>query len=192
MAEITTGEIRLFPYGTVIPAGWLACEGQILQIQTNAALYALLGTKFGGNGTTTFGLPDLRGRTPVALWMYTPPDPNRIGAPTPLQMGNAGGTETVTLTLAQIPAHTHEFMVQPSNIPPAAITNSVPSSCIKQSSASAAAPQPPNIYAQPGTLVPVNPGFIGSTGGSGAHENRQPFLALRFCICTQGYFPARN
>jgi microcystin-dependent protein len=198
MSDITFGEIRLFPYATVIPAGWLPCEGQILTISSNQALFALLGTNYGGDGKTTFALPDLRGRTPVAQWVRTPPDNNRISTDggAPLQVGNKGGSETVALNITQIPAHNHLFNARFENVPPAAILNSIPSSCVPLPPVSASAPPAPATYATPGTLVPVNPAFIGSTGGASGtnigHENRQPYIALRFCICAKGYFPSRN
>lgn len=192
MSECTIGEIRLFPYATVVPSGWMPCEGQILTIQGNQALYALLGIQYGGDGKINFALPDLRGRTPTSFWPGSIPDTNRIGVPTGLQMGNKGGAETITLTVGQIPAHTHSFAAEPSNASGPAITASVPSTSSKQTNAPASAPAAPAIYAPPGTLVPVNPGFIGGAGGNGAHENRQPYLALRYCICTVGYFPQRN
>lgn len=193
MSEITLGEIRLFPYPTQVPTGWLPCEGQILQIQQYQALYALLYTRFGGNGTTTFALPDLRGRTPIHFG-HSNTDINRIGAPNGINIGTAIGSETVTLGLSQIQSHNHTFMVEPTNATSPAVNNSLPSTSIKPSNAPATSPAAPNLYAAPaGTLVPLNPAFITPSGSSQGHENRQPYLPLRFCICvTNGYFPQRN
>lgn len=193
MSEITLGEIRLFPYPNQLPVGWLACEGQILQIQQYVALYALLYTRFGGNGTTTFALPDLRGRTPVH-YGYSNTDPNRIGAPSGINIGTATGSETVTLGLSQIMGHNHTFHVEPTNATLQAVANSLASTSIKPPAAAATAPAAPNLYAAPGTTtVALNPSFITPSGSSQGHENRQPYLPLRFAICaTNGYFPQRN
>jgi microcystin-dependent protein len=191
MSEITLGEIRLFPYPSKVPTGWMPCEGQILQIQQYQALYALLYTRFGGNGTTTFALPDLRGRTPIHYGHSA--DPNRIGSPGGINIGTATGSETVTLGLSQIMAHNHTFVVEPTNATGATVANSLPSTSTKTSTA-ATAPAAPNLYAAPGTTtVPLNPAFITPSGSSQGHENRQPYLPLRFCICvSNGYFPQRN
>lgn len=192
MSEITLGEIRLFPYPNKVPTGWLPCEGQILQIQQYQALYALLYTRFGGNGTTTFALPDLRGRTPIHYGHSA--DPNRIGAPSGINIGTATGAETVTLGLSQIQAHNHQFQVEPTNAAGATVANSLPSTSTKSSAAAATAPAAPNLYAALGTTtVALNPAFITASGSSQGHENRQPYLPLRFCICvSNGYFPQRN
>lgn len=192
MGEITLGEIRLFPYPNQVPTGWMACEGQILQVQQYQALFALLYNRFGGNGTTTFALPDLRGRTPIHYGHSA--DPNRIGSPSGINIGTATGSETVTLGLSQIMAHNHTFLVEPTNATLPAVTNALPSTSIKPSNAPATSPAAPNLYAAPGTTtVPLNPAFITPSGSSQGHENRQPYLPLRFCICvTNGYFPQRN
>lgn len=192
MGDITLGEIRLFPYATVVPDGWLPCEGQLLNIKQYAALNALLGAYYGGDGKTTFALPDLRGRTPVGLTNTGQAMPGRIPviANPP---GQKGGSEAVTLTVAQIPAHTHTFSVEPSNASGNSVIGALPSTSAKPSVAPATAPAAPNLYAAAGTApATLAPGFIGAAGGGQGHENRQPYLALRYCICVQGLFPQRN
>lgn len=188
MGDITLGEIRLFPYGKIIPAGWLPCEGQVLNIKEYAALNALLGTYYGGDGRTTFALPDLRGRTPVAQSNVT------ISGRIPnASIGQAGGSETVTLAASQIPAHTHAFYVEPSNTSGNSVVGAAPSTSIKPSTAPATSPAAPNLYAAAGSVtVSLNPAFIGVAGAGQGHENRQPYLPLRYCICVQGLFPQRN
>lgn len=191
MGDITLGEIRLFPYATVVPAGWLPCEGQILNIRQYAALNALLGAYYGGDGSTTFALPDLRGRTPVGLTNVGQPIPGRIpviGYPP----GQKGGSEAVTLTTTQIPAHTHTFFVDPSNASGLPVVNALPSTSQKPTSSAATLPAP-NLYAAAGSApVTLSPAFIGAAGAGQGHENRQPYLPLRYCICVQGLFPQRN
>jgi microcystin-dependent protein len=188
MSDATIGEIRLFTYPTLIPNGWLPCEGQILEITKYTALYSLLSIRFGGDAKTTFALPDLRGRTPVH-WGNAPS--GRIGSS--LNIGDKGGSETATLSQAQIPAHNHTFMVEPTNAAGATVANSLPSTSTKPSAAAPTAPAAPNLYAAPGTTtVPLNPAFIGVAGAGAGHENRQPFLAMRFCICVEGLYPQRN
>jgi microcystin-dependent protein len=172
------GEVRCFSFGK-IPQGWLACNGQILQIQQYSALYSLLGTHYGGDGAKTFGLPDLRGRVPVHI--------NLSGKP-PLDIGGNGGVETVTLTAAlnQLPQHTH--MVAVSDSP---ATQIVPTA--RYLSNLSAPPHQP--YAPPpgGSFTPVAmaPDVIGAAGMDHAHANMQPYSVLNFCIATVGIYPMR-
>jgi len=184
MADNFLSEIRIFPYGTV-PAGWHLCDGTIMQITTNQALYTLLGTRFGGDGRTTFALPDMRGRVPLHL---NPADPlcNVIG--------KAGGTEGVTLTVDQIPPHNHQIMAFTANGTGPLPLNGFPSSVAPN--ATAGTPPPPAIYGTfptgTGTTTPLNPAMIQAEGGGQAHENRQPTMAMNWCICVLGVYPARN
>lgn len=164
------GEIRCFAFGN-IPTGWLACNGQTLQISTNQALYALLGTVYGGDGKTTFGLPDLRGR---AMMHYTVTVP----------VGTAAGAEGVTLTAGTIPAHTHQFQVS-TTVPPAVASpaGTYPSAV--------ASPHLPYGSVPPSTdqMAALAPDMLEATGGSSPHNNMQPFLVLNYCIATQGNWP---
>lgn len=169
------GEIRCFSFGR-IPVGWLACQGQILPLQQYAALYSLLGTAYGGNGQTNFGLPDLRGVVPIH---YNPTG----NAPNPqTNVGATGGVETVTLSLAQMPSHTHQVNV---NKDPATVenpTNNYSAALVSPHLAYAAATSP---------TVAMAPDFIGAAGGGGSHANMQPYLVVNYCIATTGYYPQR-
>jgi microcystin-dependent protein len=163
MADPFLGEIRPFAFG-VIPRGWLPCEGQVLPINQNQALFSLLGTTYGGNGVNTFQLPDLRGRLPLGSSQNYPP-------------GTVGGEATHTLTVNETPAHTH--MVQASSATGTLST--------LQGNYWAGAM---NYAAAPDTAMA--PDAIGAAGQSQPHENMQPYMAVSFCIATNGIFPSRN
>lgn len=168
------GEIRLYPYGWP-PKGWATCAGQILAINQNQALFSLLGTQFGGNGSTTFALPDLRGR--VA---------RHTGGG--LQQGLPGGVESVTLVANNLPQHTHFVMASTdSGDAPAFSNNSMATATLVATSA------PTNFYA-PGTAgqQPIAPASVSNTGGNQPHENCQPSLVLTPCIALTGIYPSRN
>jgi microcystin-dependent protein len=166
MAEPFLAEIRLMSFNFA-PKGWAMCNGQLLPINQNQPLFALLGTTFGGNGQTTFALPDFRGNTPI-----------HVGSGHTL--GEKAGSQAVTLTLAQMPAHTHVMNGTTSSGTVGVAFNNI-----------WALSQTP-VYAPPASLTAVNPGSVTSTGGSQAHMNMQPFLALTFCIALQGIFPSPN
>ncbi|MGZ5199358.1 MAG: phage tail protein [Telluria sp.] len=158
------GEIRLFSFGQ-IPQGWAACEGQVMAIQQNQALFSLLGTAYGGNGVNTFALPDLRGRVPLHFTSA-------------IALGAKGGEETHTLTTSEMPQHVH------------------------QASGSGAAPTPdisgavwgqqPKAYGPAQSLVAMSTAALATAGASQPHQNMQPYLAMTFCIATQGIYPSRN
>src|SRR5262245_51941702 len=148
------------------PKGWALCNGQLLPINQNQALFSLLGTTYGGNGQTTFGLPDLRGRVPV-----------HVGDG--LTLGQTGGQEFHTVIAAELPSHTHELRAAPADG-----TQIVPGSALLAKAA------PANPYAAPGGLVAMNPASLSNVGGSQAHENRQTFLVISFCSALQGIFPS--
>jgi microcystin-dependent protein len=167
MAQPYVGEIRMFA-GNFAPAGWMFCEGQLLPISEYETLFNLIGTRYGGDGQSTFGLPDLRGRLP-------------------LHQGNGfvlaeqGGAEQVTLTVAQIPAHAHAFVattVKGSQISPA---GALPSQSLNVT---------PYINDVPSGNF--NAGAVSSVGGSQPHENRQPFLCVDFIISLFGIFPSQT
>ena len=169
MATPFIAEIVMFG-GNFAPRGWAFCQGQLLSIAQNTALFSLLGTTYGGNGQTTFALPDLRGRVPI----------QQGSGPglTPRVLGEQGGTETVTLQVTQMPAHTHTVSAST-----AAAGDTVPTGNVLSEG---------SIYhAAPGNTT-LSPTAIGASGGSQPHNNIQPFLALNFIIATQGIFPSRN
>lgn len=174
------GQIQLFGFNFP-PRGWAFCHGQLLSITQNSALFALLGTTYGGDGVTTFGLPDLRGR--VAIGHGQGPGLSIY------DLGQQGGTESVTLLSNQMPAHTHQLMV--SN---AAGTTDVANGNYLANGAVTIArgnTVPANLYStsQGGQL---NQAAVGVQGGNLPHENRQPYLAMNYCIAVQGIFPPRN
>ena len=160
-------EIRIMAFDYA-PQGWALCNGQILPINQNQALFALLGTTYGGNGQTTFALPDLRARIPMHFG----------GGHT---LGEAGGQDNHTLTLAELPSHAHVLNAS-ANL----ATSPAPAGRVLAQSVGA------QLYAPAGNLAAMDPTSIANVGGSQAHENRQPFLTLTFCIALQGAFPSRN
>lgn len=172
------GEVRMFaiPFA---PRHWTDCSGQQVAINQNQALFALLGTVFGGNGTTTFGLPDYRGRTPLGIGT----DPS---SGLTYNSGQTGGLENVTLLTTQIPQHTHLFYAQngAANSPnPSPVAG--PNIC--------AVPDVGSFYVAPDSnLATLAADAIVATGGSQPHSNLQPSLVLRFSIALQGVFPSRN
>lgn len=147
------------------PRGWALCNGQLLPINQNQALFSILGTTFGGNGQTTFALPDLRGRTPISF------DNNHV-------LGLRAGEEAHTLTLNEMPTHTHS--VSASN---AAADNASPANNYSAQNAGAYASTANSSMA---------PSAVTNVGGSQAHQNMSPFLVISFCIALQGLFPSRN
>ena len=165
MAEPFLSEIRITSFGFA-PKGWALCNGQLLPINQNQALFSLLGTTFGGNGQTNFALPDNRGRTPI-----------HVGNGHTL--GERGGEQAHTVTTAELPTHTHALTASSLD----ANTN-LPASDLFASAA--------NPYNAAGSLTTLNPATVTNTGGSQAHLNMQPFLTLSFCIALQGIFPSPN
>jgi microcystin-dependent protein len=176
MSDYFLGEIRNFAFGRV-PQGWVACNGQSLPINQYTALFALIGTQFGGNGTTVFNVPDLRGRVPY-------------GNAATLTTGTMGGSENVTLTLANLPPHTHGMFANATTTAQSAadIGNFL---SVNTAGGSGQAPFP--IYAPytAASATPLAPSSITMAGGSAPHENRQPTLTTNFCISTVGIFPSR-
>jgi microcystin-dependent protein len=165
MAEPFLSEVRIMSF-EFAPKGWALCNGQLLPINQNQALFSLLGTTFGGDGRVNFALPDLRGRTPI-----------HVGSGHTL--GERGGEQAHTLSIAEIPTHTHVLSGLGAN----ATTNSPNAALLANSTA---------VYHSPSNLTTLNPGSVTNVGGSQAHLNMQPFLTLSFCIALQGIFPSPN
>jgi microcystin-dependent protein len=173
MAEPFLAEIRIVPLNFA-PQGWALCDGPLLPIAQNTALFSLVGTFYGGNGTTTFALPDLRGQAPM--------HPGSAPGLTPRIVGEQGGSETVQLTLGQMPAHSHL----------ASATDTAAASTDPTGLLPAVAPD--DTYQNLGrkALASMHPQAIGITGGSQAHNNMQPYLVLNFIIALTGIFPSRG
>jgi microcystin-dependent protein len=164
MAEPFLSEIRIMSF-VFAPRGWALCNGQLLPINQNQALFSLLGTTFGGDGRVNFALPDNRGRTPI-----------HVGSGHTL--GERAGEQAHTLSIAQLPTHTHVV-----NATTATGNTPLPTGNLLADS-------PSQLYTAPSNLVPLSPGTVANTGGSQAHLNMQPFLTLSFCIALQGIFPS--
>ena len=162
-------EIRIFA-GNFAPSGWAFCNGQLLPLSQNTALFSLLGTTYGGNGKSNFALPDLRGRVPMhpgqgpGLGLY--------------DLGESGGAATVTLTQAQMPAHNHAWRTaeDPADLQAPGANRSMTRSSI-------------NAYAPPPADTDLAPAMLASQGGSQPHNNRHPYLGLNFIIALQGVYP---
>jgi microcystin-dependent protein len=171
MTQPFIGEIRMFG-GNFAPKNWAMCNGQILAISQNTALFSLLGTIYGGNGTSNFALPNLQSRSPMHQGQG-PGLSDRV-------IGEEGGTENVTLLGANLPSHTHGVMaVGSAGTQTTPVGNSWASSTTRPYSN-----QAPNAAMAPGTLGP--------TGGNQPHDNLQPYLVVTFIICLNGIFPSRN
>jgi microcystin-dependent protein len=175
------GEIRLMGF-SFAPKGWAYCQGQLLPIQQNQALFSLLGTTYGGNGTTTFALPDLRSRAIVGNGQGT--------GLSPYMMGQQGGQDGVALQSNQMPAHTHTFN---GSILTADETTAKQPSGAYPSAAGTPATTPYSTGTANATLnAAALPNVTTAAGGSQPHENRQPLLALNYAIALTGYFPSRQ
>jgi len=166
MAEPFLAEIRIMSF-VYPPQGWALCNGQFLPINQNQALFSLLGTTYGGDGRVNFQLPDLRGRTPI-----------HVGANH--WLGDRGGEQAHTLTISELPAHTHVVNAASSATGGVATPNGNFLSGAN------------NAYADGGSLVAMHPDTVTNVGGSQAHLNMQPFLTLSFCIALQGIFPSQT
>lgn len=173
MSQPFLAEIKIISWNFA-PKGWAFCNGQLLPINQNQALFSLLGTTFGGNGQTNFALPDFRGRIPIHVGQGH-------------LLGEAAGKEFHTVISNEMPAHNHLV---------SASTSSGNSKFIEQSAPSASknilANSGVSIYGPPSNLASLEPSSITNAGGSQPHENRQPFLVLNFIIALQGIFPSRN
>lgn len=167
MSEPFLGEIRVLSFAFA-PRNWALCNGQLLPINQNQALFSLLGTTYGGNGQTTFALPDLRGRVPL-----------HVGPENSL--GTQAGAEAVTLTAAELPTHFHSFQA------------SADVASVADPSGATLAKKPrfgADVYAAGAATTPLAPQAIGASGGGQAHSNLQPYTVLNFCIALSGIFPS--
>jgi microcystin-dependent protein len=180
MAQPFVGQITLYPY-SFAPYGWMDCVGQLLPISQYTALFSLLGTQFGGDGRSNFALPDLQGR--VAVGMGTAP----VG--TIYDMGEAGGTETVTLTTATLGPHTHNLNAVTSDG-----TTNAPAGAVLAAAASGAPrdQNKGNIYNPTTTNTPLVAASVALAGNGLPHNNIQPMLVLRYCIAIVGVYPSRG
>ena len=158
-------EIRIMSFGFA-PKGWALCNGQLLPINQNQALFSLLGTTYGGNGQTTFALPNLQGNVPIHMGSHT--------------LGERGGEQGHTLSTSELPTHTHVVNAADN---PAGVNAATNTAFLGQQA---------NTYGPPSNLVAMSPGEIANVGGSQAHVNMQPFLVLNFSIALQGIFPSQN
>lgn len=174
MSEPFVAEIRMFGFNFA-PVDWAFCNGQIIPIQQNSALYAVIGAAYGGDGKTTFGLPNLQGAAPMDMGQGT--------GLTARSVGQKGGAANVTLSAAQMPAHTHAVNAS------AATTGNVadPNNAIWTQVAGRGA----KAYTATATPAAMNPAALSNTGGSGQHNNLMPYQVLNFCIALSGIFPAR-
>ena len=164
MSEPFLSEIKVVSFNFP-PKGWALCNGQLLPINQNQALFALLGTTYGGNGQTNFALPNLRGRVPIHFGTHN--------------LGEAAGSTSVTVNIQQLPTHIHPLQATNAN---GAIAN--PNAAVLGALN--------NAYSNPTALTTINPATVTSVGGSQPHNNMMPYLVLNFIIALQGIFPSRN
>ncbi|MBX9730447.1 MAG: tail fiber protein [Sphingomonas sp.] len=177
MSEPFIGEIRIFGFNFA-PRGWLFCRGQTPPIQQYSALFAVIGTSYGGDGQTNFGIPNFQSNAPMG-WGNGP-------GLTPRTIGEVSGSASVTLTAQQIPAHTHALNgLLPTSAPTQAFATPTNNASLGVSTSS-------KLFAPPPATTTMSSQAIGLAGGSGPHDNQQPSLALNFCIATEGVFPTRN
>lgn len=172
MADPFVAEIRMFGFNFA-PSGWALCNGALIPISQNTALFSLLGTTYGGDGRTTFSLPNLQSAFAIG--------PGQGPGLSPRELGETGGSANVTLLESEIPSHTHPLRATLS------ATTGNPAGATLAPTANGA-----SAYRIPGATAAMAPSALLSTGGSQPHENRQPYLGLNFCIALQGVFPPRT
>jgi microcystin-dependent protein len=175
MSSPFLGEIEIFGFNFA-PYGWAQCNGQLLPVTQNTALFSLLGTQFGGDGHSTFGLPNLQGQIPVG--------PGQGPGLSRYTIGETAGAETVTLTVSEIPSHTHTLPVDPG-----AGRSPAPSPSTVLGATGRGAPEVYADAATSGAMMTVS--SVGASGGSQPHNNMMPYLTLNYCISLQGVFPVR-
>ena len=172
MSEPFLAEVRIVGFNFA-PRGWAFCDGQILPINQNQSLYSLLGTTYGGDGRTSFALPDMRGRVPIHV--------GRSNGGSDHREGQKSGEETHTISAAEMPQHDHIVKVSSSTA-----NDNLASGHVFANTA------PNDLYISPANLTNMNSNSISNVGGGQGHENMQPYLAVNFCIALQGLFPSRN
>ncbi len=172
MADPFVAEIRIFPFNFA-PKGWARCNGQLMPISQGTALFSLLGTTYGGDGKSTFGLPDLRGRAPM--------HPGQGPGLSLHDLGETGGSETVTLLESEIPAHSHTLRASQADGNERTPGGQMVATSIGM-----------GMYAAPGPTTQLSPAMLTPTGGNQPHNNLQPYLTCYFCIALQGDFPQRS
>jgi microcystin-dependent protein len=172
MADPFVAEIRIFPFNFA-PKGWAFCDGQILPLSQNTALFSLLGTTYGGDGKSNFALPNMQGNAPM--------HPGQGPGLSLHDLGETGGSETVSLLESEIPSHTHSFAASQADG-----INRQPGGNLVANMIGV------NGYATPGAIVTMSPNAITPAGGDQPHNNMQPYLTLNFCIALQGVFPPRT
>ncbi len=165
MSEPFLSEIKMVSFNFP-PKGWAFCNGQTMPINQNQALFSLLGTTYGGNGMTTFALPNLQGKVPVHMGSG-------------FALGQTGGEASHTLSIAEMPQHPHVFQGTTNNADNPAVTGNLMATSA-------------NLYTAANNLTTLDPSTVGNAGGSQPHENMQPYLAVSFCIALQGIFPTQN
>jgi microcystin-dependent protein len=166
-------EIRIFPFNFA-PKGWAWCDGQLLPLSQNTALFSLLGTTYGGNGKSNFALPDLQGRSPM--------HPGQGPGLSLHDLGETGGSETVSLLESEIPSHSHALR---GSIDDADLTIPSPTRSLAKSAGQ-------NVFSATATLSSMAPESLAPAGGDQPHNNMQPYLTFYFCIALQGVFPPRT
>lgn len=183
MADPFTGEIRVFAF-SFAPYDWAYCNGQQLTVQQNQALFAIINVQYGGSfQAQTYNLPNMVGRVPVGMG----------SAPglTPRTIAQHFGVMAVTLSLSQIPVHSHDVNATIQTVTTGITLTPNASTVLGRTGAATPYGVVPNPLPSPSPIVEMDPRSIGTAGGGHAHENRQPTLAMNFCICTSGYFPVR-
>ncbi|MES2821620.1 MAG: tail fiber protein [Pseudomonadota bacterium] len=182
MSDPFIGEIRMVGFNFA-PRGWALCQGQIMSIAQNSALFSLLGTAYGGNGQTTFGLPDLRGRSPVG--------PGQGPGLSPITQGEVSGSENVSLLATNMPMHSHPTSVEVAGV--ATKPTTVPSATNNVLGASSGGPGSASIWSTDLATPVAMAGVVsGTAGGSQPFAIRNPFLGINFAIALEGIFPSRN
>jgi microcystin-dependent protein len=182
MSEFFIGQIMMTGFNFA-PKFWALCNGQLQPINQNQALFSLLGTQYGGNGTTNFALPDLRSRTPIGYASSVDPS----WQPPSVQIGQASGVENVTLLSTNLPAHTHAVNASTTDG-----NNRIPSNAVFATSNNSGGAAISIYSASNGPLVPLNPATVAPAGGNQPHPNLQPYSTINFCIALSGIFPSRN